>query len=72
MSYRLIQQMQQKAIPAMHACRVLQVSRSGFYAAQRRWQRPVTLCRSSVHLRAVFAASGATYGSRRLRASVAQ
>lgn len=72
MSYRLIQQMQQKAIPAMHACRVLQVSRSGFYAAQRRWQRPATLCCASVYPLAAFAASGATYGSRRLRASLAQ
>ena len=70
MSYRLVQQLQQKAIPTVQACRVLGVSRSGFYAAQQRRRQPVTLCAASIHLQAAFSASGKTYGSRRLQTSL--
>src|SRR2546426_3176509 len=72
MNYRLVQQMQEKAIPAIHICRVLEVSRSGFYAAQGRWQRPAKICSTSVHPKVAFVASGATYGSRRLQTSLEQ
>lgn len=72
MNYRLVQQLQQEAIPAAQACRVLEVSRSGFYAARHRQQRPATICSVSVHLQAAFAASGRTYGSRRLQTSLEQ
>jgi hypothetical protein len=34
MSYPLIYLLQQKAIPVQQSCRVLEVSRSGFYAAR--------------------------------------
>jgi transposase InsO family protein len=51
-------------------CRVLQVSRSGFYAArQRAGQAPVT-CTDSLHVKAAFEASGGSYGSRRLSAAL--
>ncbi|MEB0033259.1 IS3 family transposase, partial [Undibacterium sp. RTI2.1] len=70
MNYRLVQQLQKEAIPALQACRVLAVSRSGFYAAQQRQKRPATVCGISVHLQASFTASGSTYGSRRLQTSL--
>ena len=70
MSYQLVQKLQQKAIPASQTCRVLAVSRSGFYAARHRWQKPVAICPASVHLQAAFASSGNTYGSRRLQTSL--
>ena len=47
-------------------CRVLDVSRSGYYEAMKRLRapRPVTL--EAVHAKAAFEASGQAYGSRRL------
>ena len=54
-----------KAIPVQHSCRVLNVSRSGYYAARLRPAKPL-LCKASVHLKAAFAASHQSYGSRRL------
>lgn len=35
MSYRVIEQLQQKAAPVTHLCKLLQVSRSGYYTAHR-------------------------------------
>ena len=70
MNYRLVQQLQKEAIPVLQACRVLAVSRSGFYAAQQRQKRPATVCSIGVHLQASFTASGSTYGSRRLQTSL--
>jgi len=70
MNYRLVQQLQQEAIPAAQACRILAVSRSGFYAAQQRLRQPAALCVASIHLQAAFTASGNTYGSRRLQTSL--
>ena len=49
MSYQLVRQLQEEAIPVQHSCRVLCVSRSGYYAAQRRSAKPV-LCKASAHL----------------------
>ena len=49
-------------------CRLLEVSRSGFYAARRRPARRGTTL--GKQLQAAFKASGATYGSRRLRAAL--
>jgi transposase InsO family protein len=63
--YQLVHQLQKEAIPVKHSCRVLSVSRSGYYEAQRRSAKPV-LCKARVHLKAAFAASGQSYGSRRL------
>ena len=65
MSYQLIRQLQEKAFPVKHCCRVLSVSRSGYYEAQRRAAKPA-LCKTSVHLKAAFMASQQSYGSRRL------
>lgn len=65
MSYQLIAQLQKKAIPVSHSCRVLEVSRSGYYDARRHPAKPV-LCTVSIHLKAAFTASHQSYGSRRL------
>jgi putative transposase len=65
MSYQLIEQLQKKAIPIAQSCRVLEVSRSGYYDARRRSAKPV-LCKAGIHLKAAFAASHQSYGSRRL------
>ena len=67
MSYQLIGDLQEKAVLVSQACRTLQVSRSGYYAAAQRRRAPIAACTHSVHLKAAFAAIGRTYGSRRLR-----
>ena len=78
MSYQLVEDLQKKACPKVavsQACRVLEVSRSGFYAHQaiirQRLIRPA-VCAQSVHLKAAFAASHRAYGSRRLRTAMAE
>ncbi|MDQ1924957.1 IS3 family transposase, partial [Massilia pseudoviolaceinigra] len=70
MIYQLILQLQKEAIPVKHSCRILEVSRSGFYEAQRRSAKPV-VCKASVHLKAAFMASHQSYGSRRLVTAMA-
>ena len=74
MSFQLVQQLQQKAVPVVQTCRVLEVSRSGrplqISAARRRCQVAPVVCAASVELKAAFAASGGAYGSRRLRTAV--
>lgn len=70
MSFRLIDELQMKAIPIARSCRVLGVSRAGFYEAKRRAAAPV-VCATSVHVRAAFAASHQSYGSRRMVAELA-
>ena len=70
MRYRCIDQLQQKAQAVASLCRLLEVSRSGYYAARRRANRPVRVCPVTTHLQAAFAASGRSYGSRRLRADL--
>ncbi|EIM00476.1 transposase [Rhodanobacter thiooxydans LCS2] len=69
MIYRMIDQWQEKA-ELTQLCRVLEVSRSGFYAARRRWHATPAICATGVHLQAAFAASGGNYGSRRLCAAL--
>ena len=78
MSYKLVEDLQKKACPKVavsQACRVLEVSRSGYYAHQaiirQRLVRPA-VCAQSVHLKAAFAASHRAYGSRRLRTAMAE
>ncbi len=51
-------------------CGVLDVSRSGYYASQNRQQKPATICATSVHMKAIHAESGCTYGSRRIKAQL--
>jgi len=71
MSFQLVEQLQQKAVPVNQMCRLLSISRSGYYTARKREQVQPAVCEASVHLKAVFAASGGAYGSRRLRTAVA-
>jgi putative transposase len=65
MTYRLIHDLQQKAFPVMHACRVLEVSRAGYYQYRQRGPCEADVV-DTVRLKAAFAASGRSYGSRRL------
>jgi hypothetical protein len=51
-------------------CRLLGVSRAGFYEAKRRAAKP-TFCKASLHLRAAFMSSGQSYDSRRLVTALA-
>lgn len=65
MSFALVAHLQQKAYHVSHICRVLGVSRSGYYARCVRRVRPKAL-REQIHVAAAFSASGSTYGSRRI------
>ena len=68
MIYRCIDQLVEKAAAGVAPlCRVLGVSRSGYYAAAVRVRKPTSVCAATVHLKTVFAASGRSYGSRRLQ-----
>lgn len=69
MIYRLIAQEQQKAMTTRLCC-LFGVSRSGYYASRSRQTQPVKVCPVAVSLKALFMASGCTYGSRRLRAAL--
>lgn len=71
MIHELITQWAGKA-PIKQLCRVLEVSRSGFYAARQRAARAPITCSDSVHVKAVFEASGSSYGSRRVSAALRQ
>jgi hypothetical protein len=66
MNYQLVQQLQEKGIPAQHSCRVLEASRAGYYGALERGKERKKLCTLTVQIKSVFAASGRCYGSRRL------
>ena len=78
MSFRLVEDLQKKACPKVavsQACRILGVSRSGYYAnvatLKQRLAAPL-VCSASVHLKAAFAASHKAYGSRRLTTLMAE
>ena len=66
MSYALVEELQRRAVTVIQACRVLKISRSGYYSYCHRAQATPTVCATSVKLQAAFAASGCAYGSRRL------
>jgi len=68
--HRCIDQLQQKANDVATLCRLLGVSRSGYYAARQRARKPVKACPVTMQLKAAFAASGQSYGSRRLRVAL--
>ena len=78
MSYKLVEDLQKKActkVAVSQSCRVLEVSRSGYYAnvaVQKRRVAEPAVCAQSVHLKASFAASYKAYGSRRLRTAMAE
>jgi len=63
MIYSIINQGQQKAVS--QACRILQVSRSGYYAAKQRARKPAIRV-ASVQVKAAFVANQRCYGSRRI------
>ena len=68
MSYQLVEQLHKKAVTVERLCRVLGVSRSGYYGARKRARTAPKVCAASVHVKTEFAASGRVYGSRRLSA----
>jgi putative transposase len=70
MSYHLVSELQKKAIPVKQSCGILGVSRSGFYKAKQGHTEP-KICPTTIHLRATFADSHQSYGSRRLVAAMA-
>ncbi len=61
----MIDQWEEKA-EISRLCRLLEVSRSGYYAARQRQRRPRVVCAQGVALAAAFHNSGGSYGSRRL------
>jgi transposase InsO family protein len=69
-TYRLVRQLQQKAFSVAQVCRVLNVSRSGFYEAKQRAAAPVSICPVTVQLKASFEGSGGCFGSRPLRGAL--
>jgi putative transposase len=70
-TYRVVNHLQQEAVSVSHACRVLQVSRSGYYA-HRRAKPSAKSLQERTHVKAAFAASGASYGSRRVMHALRQ
>ena len=66
MSYQLVAKLSEKAVTVGTLCRVLGVSRSGYYGSRHRALSAAKVCASSIQLKAEFAASGKVYGSRRL------
>lgn len=72
MIHELVRQLQSKAFPVTHVCRVLRISRSGFYEARQRQAKPESVCPMGVKLKAAFASSGDCYGSRRLVGALRQ
>lgn len=66
MIYHAVSALEKEAVAISRACRVLGVSRAGYYAHRR--SRPVNAERNrqQLHVRAAFEASGRTYGSRRV------
>lgn len=70
MSYQLVEQLHKKAIPVVASCDALEVSRSGYYAWRQRVSKPLC-CKQMVHLKAAFAVSQRSYGSRRMVTAMA-
>lgn len=70
MSFALVGSPKEKAIVVSPACRILGVSRSGYYNAAKASRTAPKVCAVGVHLRAAFATSRRTYGSRRLCAAL--
>lgn len=72
MIHQLVRQLQSKACPVTRICRVLRISRSGFYEARQRQSKPKPACPVAIKLKAAFVSSGDCYGSRRLVGALRQ
>lgn len=70
MIYRKIAELQKEAISVATLCRLLGVSRSGYYSALKRMQSAPKGCAIGVQLQVAFARSGRCYGSRRLQVAL--
>lgn len=70
MSFRLLDELQTKAVPVAQTCLILGVSRAKFYEAKRFAAGPMSF-NTSVPSRAAFISSDQSYGSRRLVAALA-
>ena len=71
MIYRVVTALQKEAVSISRACRVLGVSRAGYYAHGQRSPRTTARARQEeVHVRAAFEGSGRSYGSRRIAQAV--
>lgn len=68
MNYQFVEQLHKKAVTVGRLCRVLGVSRSGYYGSRQRARATPAACLVSTQLKVEFAASGCVYGSRRLSA----
>ena len=71
MSQRLVQQLQQEALPISRTCELLDISKSGYYESRQRRACKPQACMASAHVKAAFHASGGSYGSRRVQAALA-
>lgn len=69
MIHQVVHQLQQKAIEITQTCRLLGVSRSGYYTARNVASQPQS-CAIQTEVRSAFAASGNVYGSRRVAAEL--
>lgn len=71
MIHRVVHQLQKEAIAVSQSCRLLGVSRSGYYASRRVEAQPKA-CPTATQVQASFVGSGRTYGSRRVVADLRQ
>ena len=67
--YRCIMTLAKKA-PVQQVCDLLEVNRSGYYAAQTRRRRPRQPCALEARVKEAFEQSEWTYGSRRVQAAL--
>ena len=58
MSYQLVAKLSEKAVTLGTLCRVLGVSRSGYFGSRQRALSVAKVCATSIQLKAEFAASG--------------
>lgn len=68
MIYRAVTALQKEAVSISRACRVLGVSRAGYYGHRR--ERPENGTKEQAYVRAAFEASRRSYGSRRIARTV--
>ncbi|RMR07841.1 Integrase catalytic subunit, partial [Pseudomonas syringae pv. primulae] len=52
--HQLVHQLQRKAYPVARICRVLRISRSGFYEAHQRRQKPKPACPAAAMIKVAF------------------